>query len=830
MRYLISFFFLTMAVLAFAVSDPHTAVLPIYALPATAAADGDLGEWRGVPAIGPDQFHYLGENKVIKYDDDFTPFFYAGRVVGKPDLYFLVVVKDRCVNSFESAGWINGDSMEIFLDFGRDKREASGAKWWEGNKWNYAPEMTQYGFMPYTLNGSGKIFTSGISKKWKVDYTSVPVEGGVAYEVKVEGKSVLDSLKLAELPPVIGIDIHLTAVDYPVIRDGGGFSNSRGFMVLFSDWSAIVNPTTYGGLSTVALATPAGELPAKTLPALYTNNPSIKDIKDKWGKIDEIKYADMLYWAASKGIKLDVATVRQCMNAKSPQLRETCLQILYNTPQKDELNKMAVAMAFANINQQTNRALIYADLITERIKITGQGPALISQIANNDLNVAFAAAGALAKVGTKADLDLFTQAYNAKLTIDKERANAIRLVMQPAIDMLSFRLSPPPSPKATAVNTVLPENSDLPRVMPADNNNVYNGKGLLRKWPVNGPEVSWQYEIGGGWGAVVEGNGKTFVMAKKDGKQYAYCFDAAKGSLLWMHELFSRELAYGASSPLIDKDRIYFIAEGAVVCLKMEDGSEIWRQEKDYKGTQFASGLIIGDTLFIPQNSLIAVDKMTGKVIWKTTGPNVSPASLAYQILDGIPQIIVPVGSGKDAEVWGVNAKDGTVFWKFPVKIGYGLCVSPVVDGSRVLLSSGEPGQEFLISLQMFIKDGKVQPAPVYIRKDTQSNKAHTMSIYNGAIYGFWNRRIDCTRASDGQVIWSEKNKGWDYDQQLIIADGLIFAVSGENLVLVDINNKVYKEVGRVKIPIKTSMQQPTIANGRLYLRGEKEIICYKVK
>jgi outer membrane protein assembly factor BamB len=824
------FVFASLIIHAAGILDPHTTVLSTYTLPATAAADGDLSEWRGVPAVGPDQFHYLGQNKLIKYDDDFTPYFYAGRVPDKPDLYFLVVVKDRCVNSFESAGWINGDSMEIFLDFGRDKREASGAKWWEGKTWNYAPEMSQYGFMPYTMNGEGKIFKSGISKDWKVDYVSVPIEGGVAYEVRIDGKSVLDNLKMTALPPVIGLDIHLTAVDYPVLRDGGGWSNFRGFMVLFSDWSAIVNPNTYGGLSTKPLPTPAGDIPAKPLPALYSKNPTLKEMKASWGKIDEVKFADLLYWASCQGVKLDLSLVKQCMNAKSPLLRETCLQVLSGTRQKDELRKLAVLTAFAKSGQQTTRALIYANLITEQLGIAGQGTALTAQLSNPDLNIAFAAANALAKTGNKTDLDNFTRVYNEKLLADKEHANAIRVFMQPALDMMAFRLNPPPLPKATPTNTVLAQNTDLTRVMPVDNNNVYNGKGLLRSWPKDGPRECWQYEVGNGMGAVVESDGRAFVLGRKDGKQYAYCIDAVKGTLLWQHELVARDGGFCVSSPLIDGNQIYFIAEGAVVCLNTADGKEIWREDKEYSGTQFTSGLIIGENLYIPQKSLTAVDKMTGKVRWRTTGPNVSPASLAYQILDGIPQIIIPVGSGKDAEVWGVNANDGTIYWKFPVKIGYGLCVSPVVDGSRVYLSSGEPGQEFFIALQMYIKDGKIQPAPVYIRKDTQANKANTVAIYNNAVYGFWNRRLDCTDASDGKLLWSEKNNGWDYDQQLIIADGLIFAISGKDLVLVDANTKGYKELGRIKIPIKTSQQQPTIANGRLYLRGETKIICYGVK
>jgi NAD(P)-dependent dehydrogenase (short-subunit alcohol dehydrogenase family) len=55
--------------------------------------------------------------------------------------------------------------------------------------------------------------------------------------------------------------------------------------------------------------------------------------------------------------------------------------------------------------------------------------------------------------------------------------------------------------------------------------------------------------------------------------------------------------------------------------------------------------LIVGDTLFIAQ-CLTAVDKLTGKVLWKTPGPGGSPGSPAYQVLDGIPQFGAGVGNG----------------------------------------------------------------------------------------------------------------------------------------------------------------------------------------
>ena len=39
-----------------------------------------------------------------------------------------------------------------------------------------------------------------------------------------------------------------------------------------------------------------------------------------------------------------------------------------------------------------------------------------------------------------------------------------------------------------------------------------------------------------------------------------------------------------------------------------------------------------------------------------------------------------------------------------------------------------------------------------------------------------------------------------------------------------------YRELGRVKLDMKLGRpQHPTIANGRMYIRGEQWVVCYQV-
>jgi hypothetical protein len=68
-------------------------------------------------------------------------------------------------------------------------------------------------------------------------------------------------------------------------------------------------------------------------------------------------------------------------------------------------------------------------------------------------------------------------------------------------------------------------------------------------------------------------------------------------------------------------------------------------------------------------------------------------------------------------------------------------------------------------------------------------------------------------------------------EQNLVVADGLIFALTKKNeLVMAEAGREGYRELGRVALGIELGRpQQPTIANGRMYIRGDTTVICFKV-
>ncbi len=407
-----------------------------------------------------------------------------------------------------------------------------------------------------------------------------------------------------------------------------------------------------------------------------------------------------------------------------------------------------------------------------------------------------------------------------------------------------------------------PANTDLERFLPNHGNSVYDVTGLLREWPPEGPKQLWCKEIGWGKSAVVEANGLTFTATEIDDEQYAICLDPLTGEMKWRHLLFpekNRHFAWGpATSPVIDGDRVYYIPyakyeddvwemRAPIFCLKT-DGTELWCADETFWGTEGSTPLVVGDTLFVGADNpdrvvLVALDKMTGSLRWSVTVPESpkkrelgAPASLTYQVVDGVPQVIAATYGTR--ELLGVHATTGEIMWRYPYPAGIiiGLVSTPVAIGSRLFVSGGEgKNKNFSACLEMKAVDGKINFRELYRSTELQTNMYNTPAIYKGAVFGFGGLSktgfLHCTSFEDGSLLWKNESNEWTKDQNLIIADGLLFALTKDDeLVMAEASRECYKELARTSLGFELGRpQQPTIANGRMYIRGKNTVACYQV-
>ena len=865
--------------------DPRETTLPTYLLPDSAAADGDLAEWSAIPSVPAANFKSASANETITPSDSFAPSLFCGMKKGSTDLYFLLIVRDSKL--------YQGDAIELYLDLGLEARNKQEPEWSaDEGKWltrkfgsvpyvSKLPEMGQLGYSPKTIASPAGSFRNASAESWKADCACVLVRGGVAYEIRIDSKSVLGALKLAEMPASIGLDFGINDQDYPLLIRTEGWSNEQGLYRLFGDAMDHVFTAKYGMLSTRPVAPPADQavpLP-KTRKALFGEFPDQEAIQKLLAKPqrqgpaaeeNQGSFADLIYWAGFQGMTLSPKLVGHLMADDSwlvsEASREAVLAVMAFTEQEKDVADAAIKAIYSDIQHHEPNVLILANLVNEKYAL-GYRPQLRELLLSKDLTVAASAGRALAKAGTLEDIPAVEKVIaDAHVEIPKlkdlppwTQAGMIRVYtvfIGASLEELRGRVEPIKIPTATPLREVKAENTDLPRLMPLDNNNVYNAKGLLRTWPKDGPKELWRVEVGEGKSAVTEANGRAFTAAQFDGKQWALCLNPATGATIWKHEIYPKAASNIVKgpivTPLVDGNRVYFIASAdagpydplsPVYCLNAEDGAEIWRSDdNEYASQGSATPLIVDDTLYIPAGKsgkgkiLVAVDKLTGKLRWSVADPQKrdntygSAASPAYQIIDGIPQIICGVYGGA-REAWGVSAKTGELYWSYQTPMHHSLISSPVATGSRVVLCGGQGSAAFSACLQMYVRDGKILRRQLHRDSVLQTNMYNTVAVLDGAVYGFGNESMQCTSLEDGKLLWKKAGEDWGRDQQLIIADGLIFALARKaDLVMLEASKAGYKELGRIPTGLKLDYpQQPTIANGRLYVRGDTTIVCYHV-
>lgn len=405
------------------------------------------------------------------------------------------------------------------------------------------------------------------------------------------------------------------------------------------------------------------------------------------------------------------------------------------------------------------------------------------------------------------------------------------------------------------------ENTDLPRFLPNHGNSVYGATGLLRRWPTQGPKELWRKEVGWGKSAVVEVGGRAFTAVQTDKQQYGLCLDPLTGDTRWKQLLYPKENRHVArgpvTSPVVDEERVYFIPYAIdkdvwdmrcpVVCLETSSGKELWRLQQGVWATEGSTPLVAGDTLYVAADNderaiLAALDKRTGAVRWTTRVPSDSkrelgaPSSLTYQAVDGIGQIVVATYGTR--EILGIDARNGAIMWRYgyPAKFSVGLVSTPVAVGRYLFLCAGEGrNKNFSTCFEMKAKHSKLTYRQVYYSTELQTNNFNTVAICQDAIFGFGgqgaNGFIHCTDLRDGRLLWKQVSENWSKDQNLIIADDLIFAITKqEELAMAEASRAGYQEIGRVALNMELGRpQQPTLANGRLYIRGKQSAVCFQV-
>jgi outer membrane protein assembly factor BamB len=376
----------------------------------------------------------------------------------------------------------------------------------------------------------------------------------------------------------------------------------------------------------------------------------------------------------------------------------------------------------------------------------------------------------------------------------------------------------------------------------------------------------WKIELpGAGNSTPIVWGDRLFLTAAgaKGDERYVLCIKTSDGSVLW-RQTASRGVeagkthnwnGYASASCATDGTHVYaFFGTPGLFCYDF-DGKLIWKHNFGVftadTGWGSAASPIVVDDLVI-QNcdnsgvkglakdrkpdeaapmALIALDKKTGKEVWRTernqgkgwSTPVLIPAKDRSElVLNG------PHG------VWSYDPRSGKELWhcerhKGDDKALFGEPI-PAFDRDKLVMLSGRPGPMLGVRL-----GGSGDVTKTNILWDVTRKKGRVVGspllwkelVYVGDGQGY----LSCNDASTGEVLWSERVGAKPLSASpVLVQEKLLFLMEdGQSFVLEP--GRTFKLVGTNTLGDGTDFRaSPVIVDGRLFLRSQSHLYCVGAK
>jgi outer membrane protein assembly factor BamB len=401
--------------------------------------------------------------------------------------------------------------------------------------------------------------------------------------------------------------------------------------------------------------------------------------------------------------------------------------------------------------------------------------------------------------------------------------------------------------------------SDWPWAYGPRRDNTSDQKGLLRSWPQAGPEVLWTVPVGAGFGGPAVSEGKVYLLDRDEKVgDTLRVFDLATGKELWT---FAYEAPGGfmfagsRTTPTVDGDRVYTSGPlGDLYCLSTKTQKPAWHKNiwKDFGGGELPRWAIVqhplvyGDLLIVapqtPQAGVVAYDKLTGELKWKSAPLSGTPGYVSPQIVkiageDQLVMVTASVGRGrtaKDGSVNGLDPKSGKVLWTYtswqcPIPVP-----QPVDAGQgRILVTGGYSAGSAMFKVEKKA-DGSFAATELFKNPDFGSHTQPPI-LYKDHFYSHYtiNERSDglVAMSMDGQVRWKTDQQPAFVRGGSILADGLLLTTDGSTkLYLVEPDPSGFKPLASAVVLEAGDNWAPlALVDGKLLIRGQKELKTLRV-
>jgi outer membrane protein assembly factor BamB len=366
--------------------------------------------------------------------------------------------------------------------------------------------------------------------------------------------------------------------------------------------------------------------------------------------------------------------------------------------------------------------------------------------------------------------------------------------------------------------------------------------------------VKWKTAVHDrGWSSpVIWGKRIWMTTAKEDGSElFAVCVDADTGRVVHDLKLFTVERPQfihqfnspASPTPVLEEGRAYItFGSPGTACLD-DQGKILWERRdiecNHYRGAG-SSPILYRDLLIMnfdgsDHQFVIALDKRTGKSVWKTErsidhkdlGPDGKPmhegdlrkafATCHVAEFGGKPLLI---SQGAKA-AYGYDPLTGKEFWRVEERSSHSAGTRPVVGAGLIFVPTGwAQGQVLAIRPG---GSGDVTQSHVAWRLTKSVPKKPSLLMHENLLYLINDGGVaTAVDPKNGEVVWTDRIGG-NYSASPIAANGNIYLCSEEGKTTVVAPGREFKKIAENKLD-GGFMSSPAATDNALILRTKTHV------
>lgn len=370
---------------------------------------------------------------------------------------------------------------------------------------------------------------------------------------------------------------------------------------------------------------------------------------------------------------------------------------------------------------------------------------------------------------------------------------------------------------------------------------------ITETWPATGPMELWRRSLGEGYSSIVVDDGIVVTMYREAEREVIVALAADSGETIWEYgypaplvrdgyfDVWLNAAGPGPfSTPLIADGVVFSVGvNGQFHALDLRTGANRWSRDLvselevvDYNA--FASSpLAYAQTVILPlgggSGGVVAFDRETGSVAWRSDPLATAPASPLLVDLDGRTQLVV---LGQQLVV-GLDPDDGRQLWSHPHPNELGLNLSTPVWGTdnRLFVSSAYDGGSRMIELGQAGETTTVRE--LWSTNRMRLHFGNAMRLGNlvlGSSGDFGPAFLTAVSVDTGQEVWRERGFARAH---LINASGRLVIVGEDGDVAIATASERGLEVhARHPVLTENAWTPPTLVGTTLYLRDRDDIVA----